>query len=133
LIGLAINTIGIDPAAGYPRFTFGSVELMAGINFIPAMIGMFALSEILRGVVAIDQTGAPLQQRIGNIFRGVAGVMRRYWWNFLRGSGIGVLIGALPGAGADIAAWISYAVSKRFSKDVRDRPYRGHRRCHVRE
>ncbi len=117
LFGLAINCIGIDPAAGYPRFTFGSVELLQGISFIPAMIGMFAISEVLRGVVALDQTAVPIQQKVGNIFRGVAGVMRRYWVNFLRGSGIGVLIGALPGAGADIAAWISYAVSKRFSKE----------------
>jgi putative tricarboxylic transport membrane protein len=116
-IGLAIGCIGIDPAAGFPRFTFGSVEMMGGINFIPTMIGMFAVSEVLRGVVDIDQTAVPLAQRVGNIFHGIWSVMRRYWLNFLRGSAIGVLIGALPGAGADIAAWISYAVSKRFSKE----------------
>ncbi len=117
LIGLSINCIGIDPAAGYPRFTFDSTELLQGISFIPAMIGMFALSEILRGVVSIDQQGAMIAQKIGNIFSGVWGVFKRYWFNFLRGSTIGVLIGALPGAGADIAAWISFAVSKRFSKE----------------
>jgi TctA family transporter len=117
LFGLAINTVGIDPAAGFPRFTFGSVELLQGISFIPAMIGMFALSELLRGVVSVDQQGAVLAQKIGNIFVGVWDVFKKYWKNFLRGSAIGVLIGALPGAGADIAAWISFAVSKRFSKE----------------
>lgn len=117
LIGLAIGCIGIDPVAGHPRFTFGSVELLQGISFIPAMIGLFAISELLRGIVAIDQQGAVLAQRIGNIFHGVWAVTKRYWLNFLRGSGIGVAIGVLPGAGADIAAWISYAVSKRFSKE----------------
>ena len=117
LFGLAINTVGIDPAAGFPRFTFGSVELLQGISFIPAMIGMFALSELLRGIVAVDQQGAPLAQKIGNIFAGVWDVFKKYWKNFIRGSAIGVLIGALPGAGADIAAWISFAVSKRFSKE----------------
>ncbi len=117
LFGLAINTIGIDPAAGFPRFTFGSVELMQGISFIPAMIGLFALSELLRGVVAVDGQGAVLAQKIGNIFTGVWNVFKLYWFNFLRGSVIGILIGALPGAGADIAAWISYAVSKKFSKE----------------
>jgi TctA family transporter len=117
LFGLAINTVGIDPTAGYPRFTFGSVELLQGMSFIPAMIGMFALSELLRGIVAVDQQGAVLAQKIGNIFVGVWDVFKKYWKNFLRGSAIGVLIGALPGAGADIAAWISYAVSKRFSKE----------------
>jgi putative tricarboxylic transport membrane protein len=117
LFGLAVNCIGIDPAAGFPRFTFGSVELLQGISFIPAMIGMFALSELLRGMVSVDQQGAVIAQQIGNIFTGVFGVFKRYWFNFLRGSAIGVLIGALPGAGADIAAWISFAVSKRFSKE----------------
>jgi putative tricarboxylic transport membrane protein len=117
-VGLAINCIGIDPAAGYPRFTFGSVELLQGISFIPAMIGMFAISELLRGVVTVDQAGQVLAQQVGNIFKGVGAVWTRYWYpNFIRGSIIGTAIGALPGAGADIAAWISYAVSKRFSKE----------------
>ncbi|MGE3146467.1 MAG: tripartite tricarboxylate transporter permease [Pseudorhodoplanes sp.] len=117
LLGLAINCAGIDPSAGFPRFTFGSVELMQGISFIPAMIGMFAISELLRNAVAIDRQGAVLAQKVGNIFVGVCGVFARYWKNVFRGSAIGVLIGALPGAGADIAAWISYAVSKRFSRE----------------
>jgi len=117
LIGLAIATIGIDPAAGHPRFTFGSVEMLQGISFIPAMIGLFAISELLRGVVTVGQAGEVLVQQVGNVFRGLGSVWRRYWRNFFRGSLIGTGIGALPGAGADIAAWISYAVSKRCSKE----------------
>ncbi len=117
LIGLAVATVGIDPAAGQPRFTFGSVEMLQGISFIPAMIGLFAISELLRGVVTIGQAGEVLTQQVGNVFRGLGKVWRRYWRNFFRGSLIGTGIGALPGAGADIAAWISYAVSKRFSKE----------------
>ncbi len=117
LIGLAIATIGIDPAAGHPRFTFGSIEMLQGVSFIPAMIGLFAISELLRNVVTVDQAGHVVQQQVGNVFRGLGAVWRRYWRNFFRGSMIGTAIGALPGAGADIAAWISYAVSKRFSKE----------------
>lgn len=117
LIGLAVATIGIDPAAGHPRFTFGSVEMLQGISFIPAMIGLFAVSELLRGVVTIGQAGDVLTQQVGNVFRGLGKVWRRYWRSFFRGSLIGTGIGALPGAGADIAAWIAYAVSKRFSKE----------------
>lgn len=117
LIGLLIATIGIDPTVGHPRFTFGNIDLLAGVNFIPAMIGMFAVSEVLRGVTATRGFGPVAQERIGNVFRGLGRVSARYWPNFLRGSAIGTLIGALPGAGADIAAWISYAVSKRFSKE----------------
>src|SRR5215207_3584186 len=109
--------IGIDPAAGFPRFTCGSVELMQGINLIAAMIGMFAVSEILRNAVAMDALGEKITQQVGNIFIGIWPVFTRYWRNFIRGSVLGTLIGALPGAGADIAAWISYAVSKRFSKE----------------
>src|SRR5829696_3415731 len=59
-IGLAVACIGIDPAAGYPRFTFGSVELLQGVSFIPAMIGLFAVSELLRGAVTVDQAGQVL-------------------------------------------------------------------------
>ncbi len=117
LIGLSIGCIGIDPAAGFPRFTFGSVELLQGISFIPAMIGLFAISELLRAAVTIDHAGQVLAQKVGNIFVGIWGVWKQYWRNFIRGSMIGTAIGALPGAGADIAAWISYAVSKRFSKE----------------
>src|SRR5919107_1301992 len=117
LMGLVIGTIGIDPAAGFPRFTFGNVDLMSGISFIPAMIGMFAISEILRNATAMGEVTEKIQQQVGNIFRGLGPVFRRYWKNFFRGSVLGTLIGALPGAGADIAAWISYAVSKKFSKE----------------
>jgi TctA family transporter len=117
LIGLFIATIGIDITAGYPRFTFGSVELMGGVSFIPAMIGMFAISEVLR-YVASTHARAPLpQQRIGNVFKGLGPVLRRYKVNLFRGSVLGTAVGILPGAGADIAAWITYAVAKRFSKE----------------
>jgi len=117
LIGLFIATIGIDITAGYPRFTFGSVELMGGVSFIPAMIGMFAVSEVLRYVASTHERKPLTQQRIGNPFRGLGPVLRRYKLNILRGGVLGTAIGILPGAGADIAAWISYAVSKRFSKE----------------
>lgn len=117
LVGLFIATIGIDPTSGHPRFTFGVVDLMGGINLIPAMIGMFALTEVIRGVTTVTpQPGAP-QQKIGNIFRGLGPVLARFKVNLLRGSVIGTLVGALPGAGADIAAWISYALAKKFSKE----------------
>jgi len=116
LIGLGIACIGIDVTAGHPRFNFGNVEMMGGISFIPAMIGMFAVSEVMRSV---RETGGGkiAVQDIGNIFSGLGAVVRRYKLSFFRGSAIGTAIGALPGAGADIAAWISYAVSKRFSKE----------------
>ena len=125
LIGLFIATIGIDIMAGYPRFTFGSVELMGGVSFIPAMIGMFAISEILRYVTSTVPAPPPPQQAIRNVFRGLGGILARYKVNVLRGSVIGTAIGVLPGAGADIAAWVSYATSKKFSKEP-ERYGKGH-------
>ena len=117
LIGLLIASVGIDPTTGQPRFTFGSVELLGGIGLIPAMIGMFAITEIFRSVTAL-QALPPMDQRpIGNIFKGLGHVLFRYKTNLFRGNVIGVIVGALPGAGADIAAWISYAIAKKFSKE----------------
>jgi len=117
LLGLAIGSIGIDPVAGYPRFTFGNIDLMSGVSFIPTMIGAFAISELLRNAAAGEGGASLVQERVGALFKGIGGVGRRYWRGFLRGSVVGTAIGALPGAGADIAAWVSYAMSKRFSRE----------------
>ena len=125
LIGLFIATIGIDITAGYPRFTFGNVEMMGGISFIPAMIGMFAISEVLRFVASPQGQHALPQQPIKNVFRGIGSIISRYKLNVFRGGTIGALVGILPGAGSDIAAWIAFALSKRFSKD-RDKFGTGH-------
>lgn len=115
LIGLLISTVGIDIATGHPRFTFGAMDLLDGVSFIPAMIGMFALSQVLRTVTTELDVRAEIS-RIGSLSRSMAATTARYWKNILRSSAIGNVIGALPGAGADIAAWVCYALSKRFSK-----------------
>jgi len=81
------------------------------------MIGMFAVSEIIRNVATIDQPWTMAQARIDNVFKGMWRLTRRYWLSLIRGSALGTAIGALPGAGADIAAWMSYAMSKRFSRE----------------
>ena len=117
LLGLMIACVGLGNPAGFPRFTFGSTELMGGIGLIPLMIGMFAISEIIR--FAVD-TGPPLKivdQPIHNVFKGMWALTVKYPMQILRGSVLGTLVGALPGAGADIAAWMSYAVSKKMSKE----------------
>jgi putative tricarboxylic transport membrane protein len=116
LLGLLVAAVGLDNPAGFPRFTFGNAELAGGLTLIPIMIGMFAVSEIIRGVARIDKPWEMAQAQIGNVFRGMGGLIRRYPLQTLRGSTLGTAIGALPGAGADIAAWMSYAISKKFSK-----------------
>ena len=118
LIGLFLSTVGMDGVTGTPRFDFGFTELMGGLNFIPIMIGMFAVCEILHNLVS-DAAGARLPdipQAVGRVFDGVAGLIVRYRRNVARGSATGTLIGVLPGAGGDLGAWISYAMARRFSK-----------------
>ncbi len=115
LIGLMISTVGIDIATGHPRFTFGAIDLLDGVSFIPAMIGMFALSQVLRTVTSDLETKTVIT-KIGSLSRYMITTVRRFWLNILRSSLLGNVLGALPGAGADIAAWICYSLSKRFSK-----------------
>ncbi len=116
LLGLLLATVGFENPAAYPRFTFGAEQLMSGLQLMPVMIGMFAVSEVIRFAVSPGGPVAVISQDIGRIFRGQGALLRRYPVQVLRGSVLGTAIGALPGAGADIAAWISYGLSKRFSK-----------------
>jgi putative tricarboxylic transport membrane protein len=116
-IGLFVATIGLENPAGQPRFTFGSTDLMSGIDLIPAMIGLFAIAEVLRVVAAAEARLPPPADVKGSIFGGQWALTKKYPVQILRGSAVGTAIGALPGAGADIAAWITYAMSKKFSKE----------------
>jgi putative tricarboxylic transport membrane protein len=116
LIGLSVSTVGLNNPAAVPRFTFGSTELLAGIDFIAAMIGLFAISEVLRNAASGMRNLPVPQVSIGNPLRGWGRLIRTHWRQQMRGNGIGVSVGALPGAGADLAAWIAYAVSRRFSR-----------------
>ncbi|HJY77523.1 MAG TPA: tripartite tricarboxylate transporter permease [Burkholderiales bacterium] len=117
LLGLLIACVGLDNPAGHPRFTFGNAELTGGISLIPMMVGMFAVSEILRFVVHMDPPLRLATEKIGNVFKGMWGLLVKYPWPLLRGSILGTIIGIQPGSGADMAAWMSYATAKKFSKE----------------
>lgn len=114
LFGLWVATIGIDEVAGQQRFTFGSIELMGGVSFIPAMIGMFAVPELLRNMARARPASHNI--KMGPVFAGLFENLKHRKINLFRGGVVGSLIGALPGAGADIAAWVAYAFAKRNSK-----------------
>src|SRR4051812_3629227 len=116
-LGLLIAGVGLNNPAAFPRFTFGSTDLLGGIGLIPLMIGAFAVSEILRYVVDVAPQALVVDAQIGNVFAGMWRLAVKYPKQILRGSALGTLVGALPGAGADIAAWMSYAMSKKFSKE----------------
>ncbi len=130
ILGLTLSMVGMDIVSGAQRFTFGSTELMNGIEFIPVMIGLFGISEVLR-LLSEWQPGVEERQPskpsetaspgsfFRNDFREMFRALNIIWkkkWNFLRSSLTGSLIGALPGAGADIAAWGAYGAARKFSK-----------------
>ncbi|MEO9163595.1 MAG: tripartite tricarboxylate transporter permease [Casimicrobiaceae bacterium] len=117
LLGLLVALIGLNNPAAIPRFTFGSTELLGGVGLIPIMIGMFAISEIIRFAVDTNPQVELTGKTVGNVFKGIWGLARKYPLQHLRGCTLGTLVGALPGAGGDIAAWIAYALSKKFSKE----------------
>ena len=115
--GLLIACVGLNNPAAFPRFTFGHTNLLGGLGLVPMMIGMFAVSEIIRYMVDTKPAALIVDAKVGNVFKGMWALAVKYPKQILRGSVLGTLVGALPGAGADIAAWMSYAMSKRFSKE----------------
>ena len=116
LIGLLISTIGLDVTIVLARFTFGSVELMGGVGFIPTMIGMFAFAEMLRGFSAAGVVPPVPDTSRSQPMKGMWLMAKTYPWSLVRGMSLGTVVGALPGVGGDVAAWISYGMSRKFSK-----------------
>ncbi|WP_211851226.1 tripartite tricarboxylate transporter permease [Plastoroseomonas hellenica] len=115
-IGLLVSCIGMENPAGTPRFTFGITDLLGGIEPIPALVGVFAVSEVMRAMLTAEPPPLP-KRRFGSILAGQWKLTKKYQWPMWRGNIVGIIIGVLPGAGADMAAWVSYAMSKRFSKE----------------
>lgn len=119
-LGLAIAMVGLDPVAGLPRFTLGRSELIGGLGFIPVLIGLFAVSQILRFALSPPAADRDMNKIVNKVpqslFNGVLREVRRLKWPIARSSGIGTVVGAIPGAGADIAAYISYASARAISK-----------------
>ncbi|HBD91718.1 MAG: C4-dicarboxylate ABC transporter permease [Rhodobacteraceae bacterium GWE1_64_9] len=115
LLGLLVACVGMENAAGTPRFTFGSIDLLSGVDVIAALVGVFAVGEVMRAMVTPEQTRV-VRRRFGSILAGQWQLTKRYKTQMMRGNVVGVMIGVLPGAGADMAAWVSYAISKRFSR-----------------
>lgn len=112
--GLLVATIGLDPMGGFPRFTGGFVELM-NVPFIPVMIGLFAAAEVFKSLEKTESVKNAVLHKIGRILP-TWSLCKHLFATLLRSSGLGVFIGMIPGAGADIAAFVSYNEAKRFAK-----------------
>jgi TctA family transporter len=116
LLGLLIACVGMENPGGVPRFTFDVPDLLGGIEVIPALVGVFAVAEVMRAMTSAEPPPMP-RRKFGSILAGQLHLTGKYWWPMTLGNIIGIIIGVLPGAGADMAAWVSYAMSKRFSKE----------------
>lgn len=117
VFGLMVATIGFDPNTSVLRFNFGTIYLNSGVNFTAAMIGLFGLMEImLSAEKKIKQGRTELQHEVKDTFECFK-YFRKSFWNLLRSSFIGVIVGAIPGAGGTIASIIAYAQQKKLSKN----------------
>ncbi|POQ99175.1 transporter [Alkalispirochaeta sphaeroplastigenens] len=112
-LGLLIATVGLDPIYAYPRYTFGNMQLMSGVALVPALIGAFGISEVL--MVLKEENPYEIKTRAGRIVPPLREIVPLIPTT-IRSGIIGVIIGAIPGAGEDIAAWVAYGVAKKRSK-----------------
>ncbi|TYB90504.1 tripartite tricarboxylate transporter permease [Oceaniovalibus sp. ACAM 378] len=113
LLGLMIATVGLDPATGIPRYTTGSFHLYDGIDPIVALVGLFAISELLfllEKTIKDRDVAIRLTTWIPDV-KVVVGTL----WATLRGSIVGFVAGVLPGAGASLGAVMSYSIEKQVS------------------
>ncbi|MEW6622426.1 MAG: tripartite tricarboxylate transporter permease [Bacillota bacterium] len=115
VLGLIVTTVGVDPISGVPRFTFGRYELLEGIPFLPALIGMFAIAEVFK-MLEESLKKTAVTQKIESALLSLKEI-RSIVPTILRGSVIGSLVGTIPGAGAGVACWIAYDQEKRLSKN----------------
>lgn len=116
VLGMLLACVGIDPGAGEARFTFGSVNLLSGLPYVEVMIGLFAVGEVMYQIR--EGAAEPIRARFRDMvisrkdITDSAGAIGR-------GTGLGFLLGCLPGAGSTLASFIAYGVEKRVSKNSR--------------
>ncbi len=114
VLGLLLGMVGQDIYTGTPRFTFGFFELYSGINFVSVAVGVFGLAEILRNLEN-EQTRTAVVTKVQGIWLSMK-EFRRIIKPVLRGTGLGSVLGVLPGGGHVLASFASYAIEKKSSR-----------------
>ena len=112
-IGLGIAMIGVDNSSGMPRFTGGSMHLMDGIDFLVAIVGLFAIAEVFFFIESHGKSSS-----IGVKLEKVTIPWKEIWstkWTMLRASGLGFIAGILPGAGASLGSFMAYMAEKSIA------------------
>jgi len=116
IIGLLIGAVGMDPLIAFPRYTFGESNLLAGVAFVPALIGLFSASQVF---ALIQEGGDNILEIDTKVVKDVKPTLKdmiMYPKVYLRSGIIGIIVGVAPAAGASIAAFIGYNEGKKWSK-----------------
>lgn len=116
--GLLLATIGLPESAGIPRYTFDSLYLLDSLPLIPVLLGLFAIPEVMELAIkniSIARTGKD-EDTSNGLMDGVRDAFKNHWL-IIRCSAIGAYIGMLPGLGASIVGWVTYAHAKQRAKD----------------
>ncbi|QCB45056.1 tripartite tricarboxylate transporter permease [Hydrogenophaga sp. PAMC20947] len=114
-IGLALAFVGVDGQTGVPRFSFGNVHFYDGIDFLIAIVGMFALSEVLVFIEERGQKNSTSTQPVTSIGRSIPpwSMLKQTSGSMARGTVLGFIAGVLPGAGASLGSFLAYTVEKK--------------------
>ena len=112
--GLILAMVGLDPVYGAPRFTFGMMRLLDGVDFVVAAMGLFGIAEVLCNLEAPEVRDV-YQASLKGLLPTLSD-WKRSWKAVIRGSFLGFFIGVLPGGGATISSFVAYALEKRLSK-----------------
>ncbi len=119
-LGLVLSFVGVDPIWGSLRFTFKNVNLMSGIDLLPALIGFYSIPQILKSVAEQNEEMEEARKVKDLSLKNFMPTLREQWaakFNIIRSSLIGTIVGIIPAAGANIAAFLAYDQAKRFSKE----------------
>ena len=116
VVGLLFGLVGTDVNSGAVRYTFGVSELWDGIDFLPMVIGMFGIVEIVRNLEEKELHRTAISAKFRDLWPS-RDDFRQSWKPVLRGTGLGAMLGILPGGGAVLAAFAAYTVEKKVAKD----------------
>lgn len=113
VLGLSLSQVGMDIMTGVNKFTFGFPELLEGIGLVPLSVGLFGIGEVLTNLSESENVNI-YEEKIGNIFP-TWSELKESVGAIVRGIFVGIPLGIIPGGGAIIASFVSYALEKRFS------------------
>ena len=116
LIGLLLGLVGTDVNSGVTRYTFGISEIWDGIDFLPLVIGLFGIVEVIRNLEQHDEHRVPISTKIRDLWPSKKD-FQQSWPAVLRGTALGSVLGILPGGGAVLASFASYTMEKKIAKD----------------